>query len=95
MDVARRQVFEGVFDAVVSYPGAGEPVVFEIAQLVVSQFPDIKFHVCVDHYEASFAQSETGELKWLKLSWDEKRRMLDQVRDSTIEDKHLDPDLPF
>ncbi len=85
----------GVFDAVVSYLGAGEPVVFEIARMVVSHFPVIKFHVCVDHYEASFAQSENGELKWLELDGDEKRRMLDQVRDSTIEDKHLDPDLPF
>ena len=77
-----------------SGPEVFEPMVLhDIARLVVAQFPDIKFRICVNYYEASFARSENGDFKWLELSRDEQQRMLDEVRDSILEDNSVD--LPF
>jgi hypothetical protein len=77
-----------------SGPGVfGHEVLYGIARLVVAQFPDIKFLICVNYYEASFARSENGDFKWLDLSWEEKRRMFDEVCDSIIENNSKD--LPF
>jgi len=68
-------------------------VLHDIARLIVAQFPDIKFRICVNYYEASFARSENGDFKWLELSREEQQRMLDEVRDLILEDNSVD--LPF
>ena len=69
-----------------SDPGVFDAMVFEIARLVVAQFPDIKFRICVYYYEARFAQSENGDIKWLEMSREEKQRLLGEDGDD---------DLPF
>ena len=69
-----------------SDPGVFDALVFEIARLVVAQFPDIKFRICVNYYEARFAQSENGDIKWLEMSREEKQRLLGEDGDD---------DLPF
>lgn len=69
-----------------SDPGVFDALVFEIARLVVSQFPDIKFRICVNYYEARFAQAENGDIKWLEMSREEKQRLLGEDGDE---------DLPF
>ena len=76
-----------------SDPGVFDAMVYEIARLVVAQFPDIKFRICVDYYETSVGQSENGDIEWLKLSREEEQRMRKEVCDSFIEDD-ID-DLPF
>ena len=78
-----------------SDPGVFDALVFEIARLVVAQFPDIKFRICVNYYEARFAQAENGHIKWLKLSKEEEERMLDEVCDSIIYLNGDGNDLPF
>jgi hypothetical protein len=69
-----------------SDPGVFDALVFEIARLVVAQFPDIKFRICVNYYEARFAQSENGDIKWLEMSREEKQRLWGEDGDE---------DLPF
>ena len=78
-----------------SDPGVFDALVFEIARLVVAQFPDIKFRICVNYYEARFAQAEKGILKWLELNREEQQRMLDEVCDSIININGDCDDLPF
>lgn len=69
-----------------SDPGVFDALVFEIARLVVAQFPDIKFRICVSYYETSFGESENGDIKWLEMSREEKKRLLGEDGDD---------DLPF
>ena len=69
-----------------NHPGVFDALVFEIARLVVAQFPDIKFRICVNYYEARFAESENGDIKWLEMSREEKQRLLGEDGDD---------DLPF
>ena len=76
-----------------SNSGAFGSMVYDIARLVVAQFPDIKFRICVNHYKTSFGHSENGDIKWLELSWEEEQRMWDEVCDSIFEDDT--DDLPF
>lgn len=78
-----------------SDPGVFDALAFEIARLVVAQFPDIKFRICVNYYEARFAQAEKGILKWLELNREEQQRMLDEVCDSIININGNCDDLPF
>lgn len=78
-----------------SDPGVFDALVFEIAQLVVAQFPDINFRICVNYYEARFAQAEKGDFKWLQLSKEEEQRMLDEVCDSIIKTNGDVDNLPF
>lgn len=75
--------------------GVFGPIVHELAQLLVAQFPDIQFHICVSYYEASFAESENGDIKWLEMSREEEQRMLDEVCDSIINTDGDCDDLPF
>lgn len=43
----------------------------EIAELVVEQFPDIEFRVCISYdYGLKYGISEQGKIKWLELSDD-------------------------
>jgi hypothetical protein len=78
-----------------SDPGVFDALVFEIARLVVAQFPDINFRICVNYYEARFAQSENGHIKWLELSREEEQRMLEDVRDSINSLNGDYNDIPF
>jgi hypothetical protein len=78
-----------------SDPGVFDALVFEIARLVVSQFPDIKFRICVNYYKARFAQAEKGDFKWFQLSKEEEQRMLDEVCDSIIKTNGDVDNLPF
>lgn len=78
-----------------SDPGVFDALVFEIARLVVAQFPDIKFRICVNYYETSFARSENGIIKWQELSREEKQSMLDEVRESIIYSNGDCDELPF
>ncbi len=75
--------------------GVFGPIVHELAQLLVAQFPDIQFRICVDYYETSFARSENGIIKWQELSREEKQSMLDEVRESIIYSNGDCDDLPF
>lgn len=61
-----------------SGPSAFGHMAMEIAESVVSLFPDIRFHICENHYFSLFGQSENGCIKWLELSPEEKNRMLEE-----------------
>ena len=78
-----------------SYYGVFGPIVYEFAQLIIAQFPDIKFHLCVSYYETSFAESEKGDIKWLELSREEKQHILDEVCDSINNLNDDSDDIPF
>jgi hypothetical protein len=70
-----------------SGPEVFEPMVLhDIARLIVAQFPDIKFRICVSYYETSFGESENGDIKWLEMSREVKQRLLGEDGDD---------DLPF
>lgn len=74
----------------------GRSLASDIAEKVAEHFTDIIFHICwhcIDTDDFTFGVTENGVIKRLEMSREEQLRLLDEVRDSILEDNS--EDLPF